>query len=70
VQIGAFPDQASATAALARLGDGQTHATESAVVGGRTWYRAVVGGFASAEAANRYCAARKAKGGVCFVRGR
>jgi cell division septation protein DedD len=70
VQIGAFPDQSSANAALARLGDGQSHATEAAVVGGRTWYRAVVGGFGSAEAASRYCAARKSKGGVCFVRGR
>ena len=70
VQIGSFPDQASAKAALARLGDGQPHGTEQAQVAGRTWYRAVVSGFASPEAAARYCEARKAKGGVCLVRGR
>jgi hypothetical protein len=68
VQIGSFPDQASANAALKTLGDGQPHATESAVVAGRTWYRAVVNGFASGEAANQYCEARRAKGGVCLVR--
>ena len=70
VQIGSFPDQTSANAALAKLGDGQPHSTESAVVAGRTWYRAVVSGFASSDAANQYCAARKAKGGVCLVRAR
>lgn len=70
VQIGSFPDQASANAALARLGDGQPHGTEQAHVGGRTWYRAVVGGFASPDAAASYCAARKAKGGACLVRAR
>ncbi len=70
VQIGSFPDQASANAALAKLDDGQPHATEQAVVAGRTWYRAVVSGFPSSEAASRYCAARQAKGGVCLVRAR
>jgi hypothetical protein len=29
-----------------------------------------VGGFASNDAASQYCAARKAKGGVCLVRAR
>ncbi|WP_293677385.1 SPOR domain-containing protein [uncultured Phenylobacterium sp.] len=68
VQIGAFPDVASAQAALARLGDERPHAIEAAVVGGRTWRRAVVGGFESVEAGERYCVQRKAQGGSCFVR--
>ena len=70
VQVGAFADQGSANAALARLAAGQPHGTERAVVGGRTWYRAVVGGFASAEEASRFCAARLAQGGACLVRGK
>lgn len=68
VQVGSFPDQASANAALGRLGDGRPHRVESAVVAGRTWYRAVVAGFASAADAGRYCDARKARGDACMVR--
>jgi cell division protein FtsN len=68
VQVGAYPDRASATAALARLGGGQPHGLQPATVSGRTWYRAMVSGFADGEAAARYCEALKAKGGVCFVR--
>lgn len=69
VQIGSFPDKASATAALVALGDGRSHALEQAVVNGRTWYRAVVSGFANAGEANDYCARRRAAGGGCLVRG-
>jgi hypothetical protein len=69
VQIGSFPDNASATAALAALGDGRVHGLEVAVVGGRTWYRAIVSGFASTSEAAKYCAQRQAAGGTCFVRG-
>ncbi|WP_293905097.1 SPOR domain-containing protein, partial [Phenylobacterium sp.] len=68
VQVGSYPDRAAATAALAKLAGGQAHTLEAATVSGRTWYRAVVSGFASGEAAGRYCEALKAKGGVCFVR--
>ena len=70
VQVGAFADQVSANAALARLAGGRPHRVERAVVGDRAWYRAVVGGFESAEAANRFCAARQAQGGACLVRGK
>jgi hypothetical protein len=68
VQIGSFADKAGAAAALARLGDGRAHGLEPAVVAGRTWYRAVVSGFASSDEAVLYCASRRAAGGVCFVR--
>ena len=40
-----------------------------AVVGGRTWYRAIVSGFATTSEAAKYCAQRQAAGGVCFIRG-
>lgn len=69
VQIGSFPDKASANAALVALGNGRSHALEQAVVNGRTWYRAVVSGFANASEANDYCARRRAAGGGCLVRG-
>lgn len=68
VQVGSFPDRSAALAALAALGDGRTHALESAVVGGRTWFRAVVSGFASASEAAQYCAQRQAAGAPCLVR--
>jgi hypothetical protein len=41
---------------------------EKADVGGRTWYRAVVGGFADSGEANGFCANLKAAGRGCFVR--
>jgi cell division protein FtsN len=70
VQVGAFADQGEAAKIAERLAAGRPRIVEQAVVGGRTWYRAVVAGFASVGDAQQFCAARKAAGGVCFVRGR
>jgi len=41
---------------------------EQAQVAGRTWHRAIVGGFADAADAARFCAGLKAGGHDCFVR--
>lgn len=70
-QIGASPSDADARNLLANLGssvDGRETWVEKAVVGGRTWYRAVVGGFADAGEANGFCEGLKASGRGCFVR--
>lgn len=70
-QVGALPSEAEAKALLARLA-GQIgereHWVETATVGGRVWRRAIVGGFADAAEAARFCADIKAGGGDCFVR--
>ena len=68
VQVGSYPDVASANAALATLRDGRAHGVEQAKVGGRTWYRVVVSGFATAAEAAYYCSQHQAAGGACFVR--
>jgi cell division protein FtsN len=68
VQVGSYPDVASANAALAALRDGRAHGVEQAKVGGRTWYRVVVSGFATMAEANDYCSQHQAAGGACFVR--
>lgn len=70
-QVGASPSDADARSLLANLGSsvhGRETWVEKAVVGGRTWYRAVVGGFADAGEANGFCEGLKASGRGCFVR--
>lgn len=70
-QIGASPSDADARGLLKALGGrlgGRAAWVEKADVGGRTWYRAVVGGFADAADANGFCAGLKAAGKGCFVR--
>lgn len=71
VQIGATTSDAEAQALLAKLGDrlgGRPTRVEKALVGGKTWYRSVVAGFAGAGEATRFCAELKAAGQSCFVR--
>lgn len=41
---------------------------ERAVVGGKTWYRAVVGDFADSGEAAQFCGELKSAGRACFVR--
>ncbi|MEJ1935535.1 SPOR domain-containing protein [Nostoc sp. NIES-2111] len=70
-QVGATTSEPEARRLLASLGgqvDGRDTWVETAVVAGRTWRRAVVGGFADAGEANRFCAAMKAAKRDCFVR--
>lgn len=70
-QVGASPSDADARSLIAGLGSrlgGREAWVEKADVGGRTWYRAVVGGFATSSDANDFCAGLKAAGRGCFVR--
>jgi hypothetical protein len=70
-QIGAAGSDAEARGLIAGLGEraaGHDAWVEKAVVGGRTWYRAVVGGFADGTEAGGFCAGLKAAGRDCFVR--
>jgi hypothetical protein len=70
-QIGATPSDADARRMIAGLGSrlgGREAWVEKADVDGRTWYRAVVGGFADSGEANGFCANLKAAGRGCFVR--
>lgn len=70
-QVGASPSDADARGLLAGLGPsvgGRETWVEKAAVGGKTWYRAVVGGFANAGEAGGFCAGLKAAGRDCFVR--
>ncbi len=70
-QVGAVSSDADARALFAGLSGrlaGRTTAVETAEVGGRTWRRAVVGGFADGPEAARFCADLRAAGRACFVR--
>jgi cell division septation protein DedD len=71
VQVAAVASEAEAKGLLAALaaslGDHETW-VETAVVGGRTWRRAVVGGVADRGEAERLCGKLKAAGRTCFVR--
>jgi cell division protein FtsN len=70
-QVGASASNAEAKSLLAALGgraDGRRTWVEQAEVGGRTWYRAVVGGFADSADAQAFCARLKAGGRPCFLR--
>lgn len=71
VQLGALRSEAEARALIATLGaslGGREAWVETAQVGGKTWRRALVGGFADPAAAARFCADLKAAGRGCFVR--
>lgn len=71
VQVGASASEAEARALLTALGPslgGRATWIETAQVGGKTWRRAVVGGFADGAEAARFCAELKTAGRACFVR--
>lgn len=70
-QVGAVTSEAEARGLLKRLAPqigGRAHWVETATVKGKVWRRALVGGFADAADAGRFCAQVKAAGGACFVR--
>lgn len=70
-QVGAGASEAEARGLLATLDavtGGRPTWVERAVVGGRTWHRAVVGGFSGGAEAAQFCAGLKAAGRDCFVR--
>jgi hypothetical protein len=70
-QLGAVGSDAAARALLVSLRGrlaGRTTWVERADVAGRTWHRALAGGFADAAEATRFCAGLKAAGQSCFVR--
>jgi len=71
VQVGAVSSDAEAKRLLATLAShlgGRETWVETAAVDGRTWHRAIVGGFADSAEATRFCGQLKAAGRTCFVR--
>lgn len=72
VQVGALDSEADARRALKALSGlmagAMTPQVQTTKVGERTFYRAVVGGFATRAEANAFCAAVARKGGDCLVR--
>ncbi len=70
-QLGAVGSDAAARALLAslrgKLGNRPTW-VEKADVAGRTWHRAMAGGFTDPADAGRFCAELRAAGQSCFVR--
>lgn len=73
VQVGSSTSEADArnllTALKPRLA-GRKAWVEKAEVNGKTWRRALVGGFTDGAEAARFCSELKAAGRACFVRGR
>lgn len=71
-QVGALDSEADARRALKALSGlmagAMTPQVQTVKVGERTFYRAVIGGFASRAEANAFCAAVARKGGDCLVR--
>jgi hypothetical protein len=74
-QIAAAESEAQARAELARVARlvpeamaGAATTVARAVVGGRTYHRALVGGFDSRAEATAFCRALEARGHACFVR--
>lgn len=70
-QVAAAASEAEARAllnALAPALGGRSTWVERAVVGGKTWHRAVVGDFAGSADAGQFCAELRAAGRACFVR--
>lgn len=70
-QVGAVSSEAEARRLLSELQPlvaGRATRVERAVVGGRTWHRALVGGFAEAAEATRFCTQMRAAGRGCFTR--
>lgn len=73
VQVGSSPSEADARGLLAALKprlNGRKAWIETADVNGKTWRRAIVGGFADVAEAARFCSDLRASGRNCFVRGR
>lgn len=72
VQVGALDSEADARRALKALSSlmagAMTPQIQTAKVGERTFYRAVIAGFATRAEANAFCAAVTRKGGDCLVR--
>ncbi len=75
VQLAAADSEEAAQAVLDRFGQangglmtGLAGRVETAAVDGRRLYRAVVGGFATADAARDFCGKVRASGGACFLR--
>lgn len=71
VQVGATPSEADAKNLLASLGvtaAGRRAWIETAEVGGKTWRRVLIGGFASTAEASGFCEQLKSAGKACFVR--
>jgi cell division protein FtsN len=75
VQIGAFSSDALAEQSWNGVASkipgriaGKTLHVEKADVGGKTYHRALVGGFTSRADADSFCSALKAQGGDCSVR--
>ena len=75
VQLAAADSEEAAQAVLDRFGQangglmtGLAGRVETAAVDGRRLYRAVVGGFATADAARDFCSKVRASGGACFLR--
>ena len=70
-QLGAVGSDAAARVLLQGLRgklEGRATWVEKAEVAGRTWHRAMAGGFADSRDASRFCAGLKAAGQSCFVR--
>lgn len=70
-QVGSSISEADAKGLLTKLGPaaaGHPTRLEKAEVDGKTWYRAVVGGFAGPGDAAKFCATLKSAGRACFVR--
>jgi hypothetical protein len=70
-QLGAVGSDAAARTLLVTLAprlQGRPTWVEKADVAGRTWHRAMVGGFADPADAGRFCAGLKASNLSCFVR--
>lgn len=70
-QVGATPTEAETRRLLTGLSGpiaGRPTWVETAVVAGRTWRRAMVGGFADRADVERFCAEVKRRGGACLAR--
>ena len=70
-QIGSGPSEVEAKRLFVELGPsvrGRPTWIETADVNGRTWRRAMVGGFADGPDAVRFCVSLRASGHACFVR--
>jgi hypothetical protein len=71
-QIGALNSAADARRALDKLAPGLpgglSTRVEVATVGGRTYYRAMIAGFAAPAQAQAFCAEQRRRGGPCLTR--
>lgn len=72
VQVGALNSEADARRALAKLTPalpaGLAPRVETVTVGGRTYYRAMITGFAVAAQAQAFCAEQRRRAAPCLVR--